>query len=288
MKLNNLAQGSQEWLEYRKKKIGASDAPIIMKASPWCTPYQLWERKLGLKSEPEPSFVMQRGIDREPIILAWFNEHYNCNCVPIVVEHSTIDYMIASIDGYDANQKIAVEIKTCGKDDFENYYKLGKCPYKYFWQLQHQMFVLDIDSIHVVAEYNENYAAFRVHRCNENIDKLLVEVDKFWKCMQLLTPPDFVIADYQDMNESDQWKIAAENYRNFAMLAKEYSEAEKVWRKRLLELAGDRCAFGNGVTATMYMSRGTIDYNAIPELKNIDLEQYRKQSKTSWRLTINE
>ncbi len=46
--MSALIQHSNEWLELRKNKIGASDAPIIMKVSPWKTPYRLWEEKLGL------------------------------------------------------------------------------------------------------------------------------------------------------------------------------------------------------------------------------------------------
>ena len=37
-----LTQNTPEWLEFRRKKIGASDAPIILEVSTWKTPYQLW------------------------------------------------------------------------------------------------------------------------------------------------------------------------------------------------------------------------------------------------------
>jgi predicted phage-related endonuclease len=46
-----MQQQTPEWLEFRKNKIGASDAPIIMETSPWKTPYQLWLEKLSLDAK---------------------------------------------------------------------------------------------------------------------------------------------------------------------------------------------------------------------------------------------
>ena len=42
-----MEQKSEEWLDWRKKGIGSSDAPIIMGVSPWKTPFELWEEKTG-------------------------------------------------------------------------------------------------------------------------------------------------------------------------------------------------------------------------------------------------
>ena len=38
-----------EWLEWRRQGIGSSDSASIMGTSPYTTPYQLWEEKLGRK-----------------------------------------------------------------------------------------------------------------------------------------------------------------------------------------------------------------------------------------------
>ena len=47
-----LVQGSAEWHEHRRKHRNASETPIVVGCSPWQTPYQLWQHKLGL-TEPE-------------------------------------------------------------------------------------------------------------------------------------------------------------------------------------------------------------------------------------------
>ena len=43
-----LVQGSAEWHEHRRKYRNASETPVVLGVSPWQTPYQLWQHKLGL------------------------------------------------------------------------------------------------------------------------------------------------------------------------------------------------------------------------------------------------
>ena len=60
-----MQQNTEEWLEFRRDKIGASDAPIIMGKSPWKTPHQLWEEKIGVRTSSYETAAMRRGKDLE-------------------------------------------------------------------------------------------------------------------------------------------------------------------------------------------------------------------------------
>ena len=60
-----LVQGSAEWHEHRRKYRNASETPVVLGVSPWLTPYQLWQQKLGL-IEPEVTPAMLRGTQLEP------------------------------------------------------------------------------------------------------------------------------------------------------------------------------------------------------------------------------
>ena len=42
-----LVQGSAEWHEHRRNHRNASETPAVLGVSPWMTPYQLWQIKLG-------------------------------------------------------------------------------------------------------------------------------------------------------------------------------------------------------------------------------------------------
>ncbi len=60
MNIVKLMQGSAEWHEHRRKHRNASETPVVLGVSPWQTPYQLWQYKLGL-IEPEVTAAMLHG-----------------------------------------------------------------------------------------------------------------------------------------------------------------------------------------------------------------------------------
>ena len=116
--MSALIQQSNEWLELRKNKIGASDAPVIMHVSPWKTPYQLWEEKLGLK-ESFSSSAMKRGLEMEESARKAFEKETGLVVFPQVLFHKEHEWMMASLDGIDIEGKNIVEIKCPGKVDHE-------------------------------------------------------------------------------------------------------------------------------------------------------------------------
>ena len=58
-------------------------------------------------------------------------------------------------------------------------------------------------------------------------------------------------------------------------MAKALDEA----KAKLVGLASHTSESGGGVSVTRYWKSGTIDYKKIPELKALDLEQYRGRSE---------
>ena len=132
----DLVQGSREWKEFRKNKLGASDAPTIMGVSPYETPYQLWCRKLGLLPEPDMTGAMQRGHDLEPLALAEFERQLGLFMRPTVRVSKTTPWMMASLDGLCLDDKVAVEIK-CPNLETHQIALDGKVPDKYIYHNQH-------------------------------------------------------------------------------------------------------------------------------------------------------
>ena len=61
-----MQQGSKEWLDFRKNKIGASDMSSLMGVG-FSTPYKIWQVKLGMV-EIEKTAPMIRGLEMEPTI----------------------------------------------------------------------------------------------------------------------------------------------------------------------------------------------------------------------------
>ena len=52
------------------------------------------------------------------------------------------------------------------------------------------------------------------------------------------------------------------------------------------EANSDSLAVGD-ITLKRIESKGAVDYKAIPALKDIDLEPYRKPASITWRININ-
>lgn len=284
---------TKEWLEFRKTGIGASDAPIIMGNSPYTTITQLWEQKVGLAEGPPVNEYMQRGHDLEPIARQLFINKMMCHVEPTMTLDPNHQWRFATMDGISINRKIAVEIKTVGKKDFEDAEK-GIVPKKYEAQLQHQMDINDLNSMYYMPCLTEkdedgmwkiiDYLIIEVYRDKEYCKMLLEKEKAFYDCMVNFTPPEDESA-YNHRND-DEWSSMINLYRS----AKENADKSKKHmdeiKKELIEMAQGKNSKSDGAILYKSISKGTVDYAAIPELKQINLDQYRKKPVVSWTLRL--
>src|SRR6266571_5323116 len=95
MNIVKLMQGSPEWHEHRRKYRNASETPVVLGVSPWQTPYQLWQSKLGL-FEPEVTAAMLHGLQLESAARAAYVALTGLVMQPLVLVDG--DYS-ASLDG---------------------------------------------------------------------------------------------------------------------------------------------------------------------------------------------
>src|SRR6185437_5018586 len=85
----------------------ASETPVVMGVSPWQTPYQLWQQKLGLR-DPTVTPAMLRGTELEPSARAAYEELTGRVMQPLVLVDG--DYS-ASLDGITLAGDRLLEIK---------------------------------------------------------------------------------------------------------------------------------------------------------------------------------
>lgn len=280
-----LIQGSEEWLNMRRKYIGASDAPIIMGYSPWKTAYQLWEEKLGLVKTEKANFAMERGNRLEPQALLAYNKLTGNFAEPMVVFSEEHKWMMSSLDGLSFDKKIIVEIKCPGKEDHDLASK-GIIPKKYEAQLQHQLATIELDHLHYFSYHEESQYLVEVHRDEKFISKLISCEKCFWDSLQSLTPPDMTDRDVLEIEDdefsfiSNEWRIANEQLQKI-------KEKEDYYRKLLVEKAKNRNCNNKEISIRKIIRKGNIDYSKIPELEGKDLDQYRKSPSVSWRITMN-
>lgn len=195
-------QGSPQWIEWRGKGIGSSDAAVLLGWSPWKNVSNLYLEKVGLS---KPNFnsgqlsAMARGTRLEPIIRQWYEKKIGALFPDAVAEHASPEYSYcrASFDGInkdyinpDKTKGRLIEIKAPNKDDHELARNEIITP-KYFAQVQWLLMVAGF----VWADYvsygsNDTYAIVEVKSDALMQDELLKRADLFWTAIKFKLPPD--------------------------------------------------------------------------------------------------
>jgi putative phage-type endonuclease len=273
----DLQQGTPDWLEFRKTKIGASEAASILGIG-FKSPYELWQEKLGL-SETVVNAAMRRGVENEPLAIAAFTMEEGVLVKPAVYVHPKYEWMSASLDGISSDLKVAVEVKCPGRIDHE-IASNKKVPPKYIPQLQHQMEVMGLDEMFYLSYQPESTYCFKVYRDQKFIDNMIEKEYEFYECVQKLTAP-FSENDHKRIS-NEEWIHASSQHTLSRDRRKRFEEEEEFWKNQLIQLSGQSNAMGNGIKLSKTVRKGSIDYSKIPELAQVDLEKYRGKSVEFW------
>lgn len=278
MKELNLQQRSPEWLDWRRKIIGGSDAPVIMQVNPWKNRMQLWEEKIGFRENSPVNRHMQRGIDLEPEAVAFLSNEIGIELEPIVSQHSEIKWMGASVDAISKDRKIAAEIKCPFALHIE-------VPKDYYPQLQHIMEVCELDEIiylSFVKEYGKaDGHIFTVKRNDSYIKEMKKAEEEFFGWVETFAPPP---QPYQERNDLE-WRKTAEQWKDVTFQIKYLEKQEDSLRKSLIELSGGLNSKGGNISLRKEVRKGTVDYKSIPELEKVNLENYRNKPIECWKIT---
>lgn len=289
-----MEQRTDNWIEWRKTGLGASDAPIVMGVSPWSTPYQLWEQKTGRVVKDHSNWATQRGNDMEPRARARIELDTGMEFPATLAEHPKVSFMKASLDGWNAENKIVLEIKCPGKEDHEKASK-GEIPEKYWPQLQHQLFVTGGNKLYYYSyseDENKFATGYLIEVLPESIYIMTVLLDKmikFWKCVQEDIEPELTDRDYKLIRNKDllmEFETYQQTKENISILEKRLENL----KSKLLsheDIKDRRVRIGNfkvGITNR----KGNIQYSKIPVLSGMNLEEYRSKPSSYQTITFKE
>lgn len=187
--IEGMIQGSQEWLDFRRQHLGASDVGACMGLNPFCSPIELWEEKcLGWKKDMND--VMRLGQIHEPNARILYESIRGVNVIPLVAEWDSMSFIAASFDGIDIKTDTLVEIK-CGKSSFSKALK-GIIPAYYECQMQQQMLVADFSEMDYFC-YNpdtKDYVLMHIKRDDDLIKRIIDINNHFWQHVQDFIPPE--------------------------------------------------------------------------------------------------
>jgi putative phage-type endonuclease len=132
-----LVQGSPDWLAWRMDGVGASDSPAIMGHSPYATAAEVLHEKVHRVAPVRSGFVLRRGHQVERALRMVYERQMGFDFPAATYEHAEFSYLRASLDGFNPQQGLGIEIKYVGSKAFAT----GDIPLHHLLQVQHQMLV---------------------------------------------------------------------------------------------------------------------------------------------------
>ena len=277
-----MEQRTQEWYEYRKNHIGASDTPNVMGIG-YESPYQVWLEKIGMSQPKKMNEAMERGVRLEPQAREKYNEMTGYDMMPIIGEDEEFSFMMASFDGMSSDRKHIVEIKIPGQKNHQMALD-GQVPTHYYPQLQKQIYVAGLERVDYFSYSEESSIIIPVERDDTFIASMILEEVKFWDLVESFTTPELTEKDVIKRFDSE-WQILAlqclDCQKRLEVLQEEYD----LLRKSLILSSGQYNSVGSGIRVTKCVRKGSIPYSELEEIKSLDLEKYRKKPTESWRVT---
>lgn len=188
-----------DWIEWRRKGIGGSDAAGIAGISPWASPMSVWLSKVGLDGDgAEQSEAMRWGILLEPIVIQEFENRSSLfvRHRQTQVVHPQHEWMRATLDGV-VRDTLDPSIEALGVYEGKTAGDWGRAawddgvPEHYIVQVMHQMAITGLQRAWVVALLaGQRLVTHVIERDQESIDILMELEDTFWRRYVLThTPP---------------------------------------------------------------------------------------------------
>lgn len=186
--------GHDEWLQWRRRGIGGSDAPAILGQSSFGTPWTVWVDKVEGTPGDDAGERARWGKRLEPVIADVFAEETGLDVTErrAILQHRDVEWMIGDIDRFvvaDGVEQAVVEVKATDffmRDDWED----GDVPVRVQIQTQHYLAVTDLRLAYVVVLIGGNRLETRIiERDDLLIADLMAVEERFWRMVENRTPP---------------------------------------------------------------------------------------------------
>lgn len=182
-----------DWLDWRRKGIGGSDASIVCGINKYKSPVELWLDKTGQLPYDEAGEAAYWGTVLESVVRSEFTKRtgLEVNCIHQLLQSGDYPYMMANLDGiceHPIYGPCIFEAKTSSA------YRAGEwsdaIPDEYALQVQHYMAVTGYPGAYVAALIGGNTFKWKFIQRDEELIAMLIQLEgDFWRHVQEGVPP---------------------------------------------------------------------------------------------------
>lgn len=282
---------TNEWLMWRHRGIGSSDAAIIMDKSPYKTPYQLWEEKIQ-PSPPkeEKSFILDKGHRLEKKARAAYELETGIEAKPQLAENAQFSFLRSSLDGWVSGSRRAVEMKYVGKEYFEKTNLQSDIKEMDHIQLHHQFMVSGCVAIDYVL-YNDEYDKIKIVMTSPDVEfcKTLLEKElNFWNMVKNQIAPPLSNKDWKSL-KSKPMETKFQKYFEFDKSIKLLTASQKKVKEEIIKKMNHPRVKCGKYSFVQSLRIGNIDYKNIPDIQRLDpdyLNSFRKPPSKTVKLSL--
>jgi putative phage-type endonuclease len=274
-RIERLHQNTPEWHRWRMQGIGPSDAPVIMGETAFKTPRTLWSIKTGRMGEGSAGPAARRGRELERFARRVYERHTGTQMEPLCLVHEEFEWMRASLDGLSFDGSTLLEIKCPLSLRDRASAQDGHVPSQYHAQLQHQLEVTGAEQGHYWSFHGTDGILVEIGPDREYAKRLVEAEAAFWQLVKKNRWPELANEE-MDLSADPKWRHAALRYREVRLRLENTASEEHKLRATLAYMATARRTYGCGVEVLKSSRKGAVDYSAVPELRGVSLEPYRK------------
>ena len=248
--VNTDGMEKSEWLEWRRKGIGGSDAGVVLGVSPYKTARDVYFEKLGREPDVEDEgnwVAMEVGNRLEDLVALIFSRKtgYRVWQEKVMYQHPLYPYMVADVDYFFETSDGRIGILECKtgnpytKVNWEN----GAVPYHYECQVRHYMSVKNLFHSACACLFGNSIDDFEYRFIDRDLDfeeAMIEQEGAFWydNVKQCVEPPmsgdgDLILASLRRYKSSMM-------LRDEITIGSEYSDVlEQIWQMKNEKAAMD-------------------------------------------------
>jgi predicted phage-related endonuclease len=265
-----MAYNRSPWILDRRSFIGGSDARIIL-GNDEAALVRLWREKRGEADPPDLSsnLIVQLGTATEELNRTWYERNTGRSIGDIQrrVQHSTIPWMVATLDGIVEGSGAVFEAKFMLPWSFSE----EAAAEKYMAQVQHNMWVTHLRSaVLSIITGGGKWVEMTIPMDPLYLSALVSAEKKFWRCVQSGEPPHLINVQpprprmdairVVDMSSSNSWAEFAGLFRNTRQAFLDHERAKSELKSLMPEDAKE--AIGHGVRAKRSKS-GAVTFDFL-------------------------